>query len=72
MDVYSTELGIWLSFDKTSEFRGEGGVEPPKLPLRYATDFFVFQNAQIEFERHLTTHAISNEASFHGYQAVGS
>jgi hypothetical protein len=25
MDVYSTELGIRLSFVKTSEFRGEGG-----------------------------------------------
>jgi hypothetical protein len=27
MDVFSTELGIWLSFDKTSEFSG-GGFEP--------------------------------------------
>jgi hypothetical protein len=32
MDVFSTELGIALTFVKTSEFRGEG-VEPPKLPL---------------------------------------
>jgi hypothetical protein len=31
MDVYSTELGIRLSFGKTSEFRGGGGVEPPLL-----------------------------------------
>jgi hypothetical protein len=30
MDVLSTELGIWLSFVKTSEFREEGeGVAPP-------------------------------------------
>jgi hypothetical protein len=29
MDVYSTELGIRLSFVKTSEFRGGGGLIPP-------------------------------------------
>jgi hypothetical protein len=33
MDVYSTKLGIRLSFDETSEF---GGGEPPNPP-RYAT-----------------------------------
>jgi hypothetical protein len=33
MDVYSTELGIRLSFVKTSKFRG--GINP--LPPRYAT-----------------------------------
>jgi hypothetical protein len=32
-DVFSTELGIRLSFVKTSEFRGGGGFEPPKNPL---------------------------------------
>jgi hypothetical protein len=38
MDVFSTELGIRLSFVKTSEFRG-GGFEPPQPPpLRYATE----------------------------------
>jgi hypothetical protein len=26
MDVHSTELGIWLSFGKTSEFRGGGAL----------------------------------------------
>jgi hypothetical protein len=32
MDVFSTELGIQLSFVKTSKFRG-GGVEPsPQTP----------------------------------------
>jgi hypothetical protein len=31
MNVYSTELGIRLSFVKTLEFRGVG-VEPPKPP----------------------------------------
>jgi hypothetical protein len=31
-NVFSTELGIRLSFVKTSEFRG-GGFEPPKSPL---------------------------------------
>jgi hypothetical protein len=36
MDVFSTELGIRLSFAKTSEFRVQG-VEPPKPPPRYAT-----------------------------------
>jgi hypothetical protein len=36
MDVFSTELGIRLSFVKTSEFRGGGG-DPPNPP-RYATD----------------------------------
>jgi hypothetical protein len=35
MDVYSTELGIRLSFVKTSEFRGGGGLNPN--PPRYAT-----------------------------------
>jgi hypothetical protein len=30
--VYSTELGIWPSFFKASEFRGGRGVEPPKPP----------------------------------------
>jgi hypothetical protein len=30
------ELGIWLSFVKTSEFRGGGGLTP-KRPPRYAT-----------------------------------
>jgi hypothetical protein len=38
MDVFSTELGIRLSFVKTSEFRGVGGLNPPPLgtplPLR--------------------------------------
>jgi hypothetical protein len=39
MDVFSMELGIWLSFVKTSEFRG-GGVEPPNtnptgMPLHH-------------------------------------
>jgi hypothetical protein len=29
-DLYATELGIWPSFFKTSEFRG--GVEPPPPP----------------------------------------
>jgi hypothetical protein len=39
MDVYSTELGIRLSFGKTSEFRGGRGVEPPNpTPPRYATE----------------------------------
>jgi hypothetical protein len=33
MDVFSTELGIRLSFVKNSEFRVRG-IEPP---LRYAT-----------------------------------
>jgi hypothetical protein len=28
MDVFSTELGIRLSSVKTSEFRGEGGLNP--------------------------------------------
>jgi hypothetical protein len=32
-DVFSTELGIRLSFVKTSEFRGGGWFEPPKPPL---------------------------------------
>jgi hypothetical protein len=31
MDVYSTELGIWLSFVKTSEFL-EGGFNCPPPP----------------------------------------
>jgi hypothetical protein len=35
MDVFSTELGIWLNFVKTSEFRGDGGELTP--PPRYAT-----------------------------------
>jgi hypothetical protein len=35
MDVFSTELGIQLSFVKTSEFRG-GGLKPPP---RYATEW---------------------------------
>jgi hypothetical protein len=29
MDVFSTGLGIWLSFVKIYEFRGRG-LEPPK------------------------------------------
>jgi hypothetical protein len=39
MDVFSTELGIQLSFVKTSEFRGGGdGFEPPPTPPpQYAT-----------------------------------
>jgi hypothetical protein len=39
-DVFSTELGIWLSFVKTSEFRGVGVVfetPKPRPPLPYAT-----------------------------------
>jgi hypothetical protein len=40
MDVYSTELVIWLSFVKTSEFWGGGGGWTPKpsplgTPLQY-------------------------------------
>jgi hypothetical protein len=35
MDVFSTELGIWLNFFKTSEFWGGGGGKPPP---QYATD----------------------------------
>jgi hypothetical protein len=31
MDVFSTELGIWLSFVKTSEFWG--GFKSPKPPV---------------------------------------
>jgi hypothetical protein len=31
-DVYSTELGIRLSFVKTSEFQGGGGVQPATTP----------------------------------------
>jgi hypothetical protein len=38
MDVFSTELGIRLSFVKTSEFRGEGGgLNPQTPPPRYVT-----------------------------------
>jgi hypothetical protein len=34
MDVYSTELGIRLSFGKTLEFRGGGCLNPlPVTPL---------------------------------------
>jgi hypothetical protein len=33
MDVYSTELGIRLSFFKTSEFRGRGVWTPPNPPF---------------------------------------
>jgi hypothetical protein len=33
MDVFSTELGIRLSFVKTSEFREEGVFGPHKPPL---------------------------------------
>jgi hypothetical protein len=36
MDVYSTELGIRLSFSKTLNFGGGGGLNP-QIPLRYAT-----------------------------------
>jgi hypothetical protein len=32
-DVFSTELGIRLSFVKTSEFRGGGVLNPPKYSL---------------------------------------
>jgi hypothetical protein len=40
MDVFSTELGILLSFVKTSEFRGSGGggLKAPPHP-RYGTGF---------------------------------
>jgi len=38
MDVFSTELGIWLSFVKTSEFRG--GVNTTHPPW-YATVYKV-------------------------------
>ena len=38
MDVFSMEMGILLSFVKTSEFRGGGGLKTPKPPSRYATD----------------------------------
>jgi hypothetical protein len=37
--AFSTELGIRLSFVKTSEFRGWGWFEPPN-PLRYATAYW--------------------------------
>jgi hypothetical protein len=37
MDVFSTELGIWFSFVKTSEFREGREVDPP--PTQYATAF---------------------------------
>jgi hypothetical protein len=37
MDVFSTELGIRLSFVKTSEIWG-GGLNPPKPSPRYATN----------------------------------
>jgi hypothetical protein len=36
-DVFSTDLGIRLSFVNTSEFRGGVGFELPKPPPRYAT-----------------------------------
>jgi hypothetical protein len=36
-DVYSTELGIWPSFLKTSEFRGGVGFEHSKPPRGYAS-----------------------------------
>jgi hypothetical protein len=39
------ELGIRLSFDKTSEFRGEG-LKPP-LPPRYATGREVDENCTL-------------------------
>jgi hypothetical protein len=34
MNAFSTKLGIRLSFVKTSEFRGEGGLKPLTQPLR--------------------------------------
>jgi hypothetical protein len=42
MDVFFTELEIWLSFFKTSEFTWGGeGVEPSNPPPdRYASDVF--------------------------------
>jgi hypothetical protein len=42
MHVYSTELGIWLSFVKTLEFFWVevGGLEP-QTPPRYATAYRV-------------------------------
>jgi hypothetical protein len=36
MDVFSTELGIWLSFVKISEF--ERGLNPQTLTLSTALD----------------------------------
>jgi hypothetical protein len=36
-DVFFTELGIRLSFVKTSEIQGGGGIEPRQTPPRYAT-----------------------------------
>jgi hypothetical protein len=41
MDVFSTELEIWLSFVKTLEFWRGGGFEPPNPP-RYATEMWDF------------------------------
>jgi hypothetical protein len=38
MDVFSTELGIWLTFVKTSEFQGGVGWTPQTThPPRYTT-----------------------------------
>jgi hypothetical protein len=56
MVAYSTELGIRLSFVKTSEFLG-GGLNPPKHPTRYATACLYF-NMQL-----LLTYAMSGTRS---------
>jgi hypothetical protein len=40
MDVFSTELGIWLSFIKTLDFR-VGVLNPPPPPPWYTTEFYV-------------------------------
>jgi hypothetical protein len=44
-DVFPTELGTQLSFVKTSEFRGVGGLNLPNSPPRYATGY---DNMQFE------------------------
>jgi hypothetical protein len=67
MDVYSTELGIRLSFGKTSEFRE--GFEPP--PPRYATGLGEASCIHHEGRKHpmgffckLVSHKGVQEASF--------
>jgi hypothetical protein len=63
MDVFSTELGIRLSFVKTSEFRGRGCFNPP--PPRYATDYMLslYRGGVLSNERPPPRYHLANETN---------
>jgi hypothetical protein len=57
-DVYSTEMGIRLSFVKSLEFRGRGdGFEPPRYASDRRLSYLVALDGALLPLTHFCTHA---------------